>query len=706
MESFATAREHLEAELRRLDLLIHREILRLRTSYQLSLDEFRGLYISNEQVDDLIKNQSAFNADNPSVETLTYQAAELRGSIAARMEGDLPWQRLVIEFGLSRTEADILLITLAPELNLKYETLYAYLNNDVTRKWPTIDLAARLTDSKRRLAQDSPLFTSGLLQLLPPAAERLAWPATSLSVTPMVADYILGATVLDNRLAEFCQLRKDLTIWEGVPVGPQRRLELQRASELLKAERYPWLIFLGRQGSGRRAAAEAVSADLKRPLLQVDLLAAGSTPQAVPSMALQARLYHCVVYLPNSELLFDREGNPLPESYLWLRVLNAVRQPVILGLTAGCDWRQFLQGRPALPFQFELPGYEERIQLWSGYLGRGGFSLAESDLISLANHFPLSSGQIQEAVNLAITRQTVRGEVGQLLRRDTLLEAARETSGQSLCRLAVKLETKQSWQDLILPTATLRQAHEVTAAIRNYHLVYDQWGFGGHLSRGRGVKVLFSGASGTGKTMTAGVIARELGLDIYKIDLSGVVSKYIGETEKNLERIFQAAESSNAILFFDEADALFGKRSEVKDAHDRYANIEVAYLLQRIEEFEGVVILASNLGQNIDEAFARRMHYVIEFPMPGQEHREQLWRGMFPSQAPLGEDVDFPFLAKQFSLSGGDIRNVSLDAAFLAAQNGRVIRMQHLVCAMARQMMKQGKPPSATDFKQYYELIV
>src|SRR5207248_4941858 len=192
------------------------------------------------------------------------------------------------------------------------------------------------------------------------------------------------------------------------------------------------------------------------------------------------------------------------------------------------------------------------------------------------------------------------------------------------------------------------------------HIVYSEWGFERRIDSGKGLKALFAGASGTGKTMTAGVIARELGLDLYRIDLSGVVSKYIGETEKNLDRIFRAAHCSNAILFFDEADALFGKRSEVKDAHDRYANIEVAYLLQKMEEHEGAVILASNLSKNIDDAFSRRMHYIVEFPMPDEAHRERLWLGMFPPEVPLGQDVDFRFLARQFPIAGGDIKNIAL----------------------------------------------
>jgi SpoVK/Ycf46/Vps4 family AAA+-type ATPase len=299
----------------------------------------------------------------------------------------------------------------------------------------------------------------------------------------------------------------------------------------------------------------------------------------------------------------------------------------------------------------------------------------------------------------------LRAEQNATVNSEDVFQAARAQSDQSLGKLAVKVGRIFSWEDLVLPAPTLRQVKEVAAAIKNRHVVYAQWGFEHRVAFGRGLKVLFSGASGTGKTMTAGVIARELGLDLYKIDLSSVVSKYIGETEKNLDQIFRAAHSSNAILFFDEADALFGKRSEVKDAHDRYANIEVAYLLQKLEEHEGAVILASNLSRNIDDAFSRRMHYVVQFPLPNESYREQLWRGMFPAQTPLSEDIDFGFLARQFPMSGGDIKNVALDAAFLAADDGQVITMKQLVKAMARQVIKQGKIPAVTDFKQYHAFL-
>jgi len=205
--------------------------------------------------------------------------------------------------------------------------------------------------------------------------------------------------------------------------------------------------------------------------------------------------------------------------------------------------------------------------------------------------------------------------------------------------------------------------------------------------------------------MAAGIIGRVLALDLYKIDLSSVVSKYIGETEKQLNQIFHEASSSNAILFFDEADALFGKRSEVKDAHDRYANVEVAYLLQKMEEYEGIVILATNFRRNMDDAFTRRMHHIIEFPFPDADLRERIWKGMIPGNAPLAEDVNFGFLARQFELSGGNIRNVALAAAFLAAESGGKICMEHFIRGTAREMQKLGKLPSRTEFREYYDLL-
>ena len=254
-----------------------------------------------------------------------------------------------------------------------------------------------------------------------------------------------------------------------------------------------------------------------------------------------------------------------------------------------------------------------------------------------------------------------------------LFEAARSRSDAALVGLARKIEPIHDWDQIVLPADSIAQLREICAQVVQRHRVLDEWGFARTQSLGKGVSALFAGPSGTGKTMAAEIIARELGLDLYKIDLSGVVSKYIGETEKNLERIFAAAENANAILFFDEADALFGKRSEVRDSHDRYANIEIAYLLQRMEQYEGVAILATNLRQNMDEAFVRRLQFVVEFPFPDEEQRARIWPLLFPAEAERSPDIDFDMLARQFRVTGGSIKNIVLGAAFLAASEAEPI---------------------------------
>ena len=279
-----------------------------------------------------------------------------------------------------------------------------------------------------------------------------------------------------------------------------------------------------------------------------------------------------------------------------------------------------------------------------------------------------------------------------------LYEAARLQSNGKLSTLARKIKPCYAWDDIVLPPDRLQQLREICNCVKYRPVVFGQWGFDGKLALGKGLNVLFAGPPGTGKTMAAEIIAGELALDLYKIDLSAMVSKYIGETEKNLARIFTEAESSNSILFFDEADALFGKRSEVRDSHDRYANIEIGYLLQRMEEYEGVVILATNFRKNMDDAFVRRLQFSLEFPFPGERDRVRIWDGVWPDTTPRGDDVDLAWMARQFELTGGSIRNIALSAAFLAASNGGAVKMPHLLHATRREYQKMGKVVREGEF--------
>src|SRR6201988_343967 len=716
MSTATDTSEYLSLKLQRLDVLLHREILRLRARYQLSLDEFRGLYISDEHVDHLIDQEVEYTGETSATEELTQRAEGLRSA-----DEDILWRRLADEFSFLTTEQEILVLALAAALGLKYETLYGYLNNDVTRKWPTHDLALRIfaKDEAQRLlvrsylTVNATLFSSGLLQSISAGPQQSSTLAAGYSVAPAVLHYLLGLEGFDASVRSIIQ-KRSANIKDVVLMPVQQAAVKGIVNLLLRSRTLPLIVFTGREGSGRTTAAQAVCSELGIPLLRVDLTTLRPSVEGfeklLQSILLHQRLQSASIYLERAEALFDEQGRPLPESRRIIGSFAQSKSPIFIACESNLRCQDLLSGQRAVSFVFDDPDYDTRLQLWKSALAESSLNVAEHDLEALADRFSLTPAQIISAAAVPLDSQALKPTSIDTNRADTpdtavLFAAARSQSDQSLGNLALKVSSVHTWADLVLPRLTLQRVKEIASAIKNRHIVYSEWGFERRIASGKGLKSLFAGGSGTGKTMAAGVIARELELDLYKIDLSGIVSKYIGETEKNLDRIFRAARCSNAILFFDEADALFGKRSEVKDAHDRHANIEVAYLLQKIEDYEGVVILASNLSKNIDEAFSRRMHYVVEFPLPDDTYRELLWRNMFPPEMPSGSDVDFQFLARKFPIAGGDIRNVALDAAFLAAQDGKVVTMRQLSKALARQMMKQGKIPSAMDFQQYHGLL-
>ena len=737
MSNFWEPQRFWQEEMRRLDLLLHREILRLRAGYQLSVDEFHGVYISDEQVDSYLR-QNAESAGDLSVAELTRQAQEMRFANAARLHPDSPWAQLLDEFALTPHESDLLLLALAPDFAVKYETLYAYLNNDVVRKWPTHDLAVRVLchspqeklELRARLTTTATLFSCGLLLHLPTSSDRPSWTSGSFCAAPALAQHLLGMTMVDPRLGHFVEVLPPAPPAQDLELPAQVSAMVRRLPALFAKEGDkgsfmagimegtpsqqggPLILLAGRAGSGRARAAAALSASLKLPLIKVDLGGlfidalgdAARWRQVCRAICLQHRLQRSALYLAECEALFDGDGNPCVELYALIQILLPNARPVLIAAPPEPLWQGLGANVRRLTVKISEPEFAERRQLWETGSAAAGQRLAASESAALAGRFLMTPGSIRHAIQQASDAAVLYGKNGTPFLAE-LMEAARSDTEINLGRLAVKVSLIHEWKDLVLPPATLRQLQDVGAAIAHSQTVYAEWGFGRRVASSVGLTTLFAGASGTGKTMAAAVIARALGVDLYKIDLSGVVSKYIGETEKNLDRIFRAARYSSAILFFDEADALFGRRSEVKDAHDRYANIEVAYLLQKLEEHDGAVLLASNLSKNIDDAFTRRMNFVIDFPLPDEKLRLRLWRTIFPAQTPVGKDVDYSFLAKQFVLSGGDVRNVALDAAFLAAQDGRVIQMKHVAQALARQRLKQGKTPSPAEFKQYLACV-
>jgi SpoVK/Ycf46/Vps4 family AAA+-type ATPase len=346
----------------------------------------------------------------------------------------------------------------------------------------------------------------------------------------------------------------------------------------------------------------------------------------------------------------------------------------------------------SIELNFPTPEDGLRKDLWQQVCGDDYKIAADVDLAVVASKFRFTPGQMRDALLAARTAAELRSPGNHTITIADLHEGCRAQSSHKLGTLARKIQPVYHWDDIVLPADVFEQLREICQRVVHRYRVLGDWGFGRKLSLGKGVNALFAGSSGTGKTMAAEIIANELALELYKIDLSGIVSKYIGETEKNLESVFEAAEDSNALLFFDEADALFGKRSEVRDSHDRYANIEISYLLQRMEQYEGVTILATNRRGNLDEAFTRRLAFTIHFPFPDEAHRQRIWNGIWPTEAMRDESVDLKFLAERFKLSGGNIKNVALAAAFLAVEDKSAITMAHVMHAVRREYQKMGKP--------------
>lgn len=355
-----------------------------------------------------------------------------------------------------------------------------------------------------------------------------------------------------------------------------------------------------------------------------------------------------------------------------------------------------------LSIEFALPSFETRRSLWSSAIDDAGMAVDAATIASLANQFELSAEQIATAAAGARQRlewnATSTEHNGSLDTAAELTSAARAQNGVKLASLTTLVRPVYRWADIVLPDDSIAQLKEICQRVAYRHEVLDTGGFGGKLSAGKGVAVLFAGPSGTGKSMAAEVIANELGLNLYRIDLSTVVSKYIGETEKHLEQIFAAAEHSNNVLLFEEADALFGKRSEIHDAHDRYANIETSYLLQKMEQYEGVAILTTNLRGNLDEAFLRRLAVTVHFPFPDEAYRLRIWKNIWPIQARLDPALDFEALAR-LKLSGGNIKNIALATAFLAAAESSPLCMSHLLHAVRREYEKAGKLLSTAELQ-------
>ena len=711
---YTTSFEHLLAEMDRVQLLVRTHVKSAQSAQP--ANDVQGLVISDREVQELLERpagtlpfaaQSGADTDSLSVAQGMRDEIEMRKAESLRQGIHLRMASMEQRFHLTPFDVDCILICLAPEMDARYDRLYAYLQDDVTKRRPSVDLLLNLLcpsfqeklANRARLLPEAPLIRSRLLVIYEDPAHHAGTLLNKfLRVEERVVNYLLGSDEPDPQIAlHIRRAESDKRIAELVFSEKTRDRLLAIATDDLRGGDIVYL--QGRHGTGKKTAAAAICHELGIGLLIVDL--AGLLNIQGVSFYDALRLVVREALLNEAALYWDGAGVVVPEdkqAQLQLLCQEIQQLPTVTFLSGEEAWEPagYLRTLRFSRVELPQPSYADRLLLWQRALKDDAAGI---DVAALANKFRLSGGQIMDATASARNLARSRGPQQDKLTQADLHESCRLHSSRKLSTLGRRVKPHHTWTDIVLPEDRLQQLREICNSMKYRALVFDTWGFDRKLSMGKGLNMLFAGPSGTGKTMAAEIMAGELGLDLYKIDLSTVVSKYIGETEKNLARIFTEAETSDAILFFDEADALFGKRSEVRDSHDRYANIEVNYLLQKMEEHEGVVILATNFRKNMDDAFVRRMHFTVDFPFPGESERRRIWEGIWPDEMPQSPDLDLDAMARRFEMAGGNIRNVATAAAFLAASNGGIVSMSHLIHGTRREFQKMGKVVVQGEFE-------
>jgi ATPase family associated with various cellular activities (AAA) len=621
------------------------------------------------------------SALNPVREALNVFIAKQRGESPGEMTNQPePYffeasalETLCQTFGLSSFERNILLLCAGMDLDGKFSSLCANANLDPQRAFPTLGMAlAAFPDAHwSALSPTSPLRRWKLIEL----GLGSALTSSSLRIDERILHHLAGVNHLDNRLAVVLE-----------PLREQSEL-VQSHRQLCETIIQTWanssgvVQLCGTDATCKRGIAFNVARAFQSSLYVLNANLIPNNPQDLETLTLLLRRE---VILGSLALLLDCESLDTND-HNKLAAMNAFVAKFSGPLFISSVERQKLGELNALTLEIKKPSTQEQRQVWTSALGSQVNALG-GELDHLIGQFNMNPTAIRRASSLAL-RELERHDDQNV--PTVLWEASRSHARQRLDDLAQRLETQASWVDLVLPEAQGLVLRDISAHVRQRLKVYETWGFAGHGSRGLGISALFAGTSGTGKTMAAEVIAKELRLDLYRIDLSTIVSKYIGETEKNLRKIFDAAEEGGAILLFDEADAIFGKRSDVKDSHDRYANIEVSYLLQRMESYRGLAILTTNLKSAIDTAFMRRIRFVVQFPFPNLEQRSEIWRHSFPKSAPT-QNLEYEKLG-QLHIAGGNIRNTALNAAFIAADANEAIQMKHILHAAQSEYSKLEK---------------
>jgi len=687
--------DELTERLRRTDLLLLRAVKRQRERPSIrSKGQFWGAMMTDDEIDELLREHG--EVTYPRGADDMGQALRAAEKLRDREGGQIG--RIREGFQIGGDDVDLLLLALAPEVSAGYARIFAYLNDNLSQSYLTVDLATRVLRTRRRerlelqtrLMQGAPLVRYRLLTLTPPDGE--SHPARRIQCTSRLLRWLLereelpsspGVTQLQTALDPF------------IPGTTRARVD-KLTARMQGAQTY---VIVGSTNGSREAVAQSIARRCSRPLLKIDLERCAEYLEQPWDLLRELMLSRALPYLIN---MVEAQDDPAHRVKLMNlgSALGGLPHPVLVGAADRRSVTDLLgSDRPSVTVMCGRSSYEERIEAWSEGFKEMGWQPERS--VALAERFYSIGGTTIPRVLERANAESGGDEPDD----DVLLSAAREGARPEFRGLAQHMVPRYRWDDLIISDKIRGSLQHLVDFLTHQETVFHHWGAREIRARGYGIKALFSGPPGTGKTMAAEVIAGSLGLDLFRVDLSQVISRWVGETEKNLKEIFDAAEGGVAVLLFDEADALFGSRGDVKQAQDRFANQEVSFLLQRLEVFEGCAILTTNLQENIDEAFLRRFGAVVEFPMPSPAERLLLWQRAIPRNAPKGDDLDLEYISSQFIIAGGSIVNAAISACVLAATEGAPVHMRHVIRAVGQELMKMGKQVNRVHFGKHFDIV-
>jgi len=642
------------------------------------------------------------------------QYLDARRMVSINAELFLPDVYLSDVFELSSFEHNCVLLAFVSSLDPKYEKVFAFANDNSSRKNATAEIALKIfTNNNEKAHENIKAFLphSKLMRFF--IYHKKNQDNTSYYSVPLC---------LNNRINRFLT---DPSSEESDMAFPFNMIQLEDEPEKLivnsqLVDVMANILFLkenkdyestalvnlfGLMGSGKKLLFKHLCKRSHRRGMVIDCLKLSQENEKLYDELLyicrESIIRQSFIFLDKLDKLYT-DKNDTRKLHVILRLLSEHISIIFAASENEIPSYLVAEGIRLNTIEVPSPDTGLRISLWE-WFSKGKKLQSSINISELANKFNFTPGQIKKSLSRAAYESELKGL--NYISINILYDSCYRQIVHNLKESASLIKPAYSWDDLVIPSSEIETLKASCNHIKYAHMVFNEWGFNKRLPYGRGLSMLFSGPPGTGKTMSAQVIANELHMEMYKIQLSKIVSKYIGETEKNLKAIFDEANKSNVILFFDETDALFGKRSEIKDSHDRYANIEVAYLLQEIEEHEGITIMATNYMKNIDEAFLRRINYIIHFPFPDEKARTKIWGKIFPESAPLSKDVDYGFLARKFEIPGGNIKNIAVSSAFQAASENSEITMKHIIKAAIHEQKKSNKVIVGEDLEEYSDLL-